>query len=523
MRRLPAFGLALVLAAGMTALVAPARAASTDPTYTTVLLAGTSGSAEPRVTVAPKDVHYLTTNAKNGDETVFRSPDGLTWTKVTTPGNQTFPTTDVDVVSLPSGRVITSELDTAGINFITHYSDDRGETWTESTGQTFADTDRQWFATGPGNRVYLLFHNLGTGIPQHNMFVSTSTDGGASFGPPIPVTLPPQQDYLDLQCADSGGPSGIFVDQKSGKVYVVFGTRSSPIGGCAAQPAEVNVVAANRVWVVSADATSTATPGAWTPSLAVDDTAAGKIVGMQLAGGAVDDAGNVFIAYPESVHDYPDYNGGAIKVVHSSGSLTTWSAPFTIAPAGGTGNILPLVIAGGAGKLGLSYFAGDGAKNWYSMSAQVLDALSPTPHVTTARLSPIVVEKGTASELMGACLSGPTATLNGFACGRSTDVNGIAMDSCGRVTFTWPAQAGLSTDGTYATQQTGGSRLRSTVCAQSVAKPAVVPPRVPPVTTPSTPVTPTRPGLAATGGAPVLALGALLLLLAGLAVRRRGA
>lgn len=70
------------------------------------------------------------------------------------------------------------------------------------------------------------------------------------------------------------------------------------------------------------------------------------------------------------------------------------------------------------------------------MSAQVLDALSPTPHVTTARLSPIVVEKGTTSELMGACLSGPTATLNGFACGRSTDVNGIAMDSCGGVTFT---------------------------------------------------------------------------------------
>ncbi len=513
--------LAALLTSAAAALLAPAQAASTAPTYTTVLLPGTTGSSEPRVTVAPKDVRYLTTNATNGDETVFRSADGLSWTKVTTPGNQSMPTSDVDVIALPSGRVITSELDFAGINFITHYSDDRGKTWTQSTGQTFADTDRQWFAAGPNNRVYLLFHNLGTGIPQHNMFVSTSTDGGASFGPPVPVSLPPQQDYLDLQCADSGGPSGIFVDQRTGRVHVVFGTRSSPAGGCTAQPVEVNVVAANRIWVVSADAAKTATPGAWTPSLAVDDTAAGKIVGMQLAGGAVDDAGNVYVAYPESVHDYPDYNGAAIKVVHSSGALTTWSTPFVVAPSGGAGNILPLVVAGSAGKLGLSYYAGDKSNNWYSMSAQVLDALSPTPHVTTAKLSPVVVEKGTASELMGACLAGPLATLNGFACGRSTDVNGIALDSCGRVTFTWPAQAGTPADGTYATQQVGGPRLRSSVCAQSVSKPVVVPPRTPPVVTPSLPVTPTGAPLAATGGTPAIAVIALLLLGTGLVVRRR--
>ena len=61
----------------------------------------------------------------------------------------------------------------------------------------------------------------------------------------------------------------------------------------------------------------------------------------------------------------------------------------------------------------------------------MLDALSATPHVTTTQLSDVQVEKGTASELMGACLDGPTATLNGFACGRSADVYGIALDPCG--------------------------------------------------------------------------------------------
>ena len=57
--------------------------------------------------------------------------------------------------------------------------------------------------------MYLLFHNLASGNVQHNMFVSTSKDGGATFGPPIPITLPPGEAYRDLQCADSGGPSTI--------------------------------------------------------------------------------------------------------------------------------------------------------------------------------------------------------------------------------------------------------------------------------------------------------------------------
>lgn len=68
-------------------------------------------------------------------------------------------------------------------------------------------------ATGHGKpRVSLLFHNLLSGTVQHNVFVATTTDGGASFGAPVPISPPPQLDYLDLQCADSGGPSNIVAD-----------------------------------------------------------------------------------------------------------------------------------------------------------------------------------------------------------------------------------------------------------------------------------------------------------------------
>ena len=69
----------------------------------------------------------------------------------------------------------------------------------------------------------------------------------------------------------------------------------------------------------------------------------------------------------------------------------------------------------------------------------------------------------TASELMGACLQGQTATLNGFYCGRSTDVNGIAIDKCGRLLVVWPAQ--IDDGATYVSSQVSGPRLLRTSCS----------------------------------------------------------
>ena len=499
------------------------------PTFTTTLLAGSAGASEPRDTVTPAGTRYVDTNAADGTEVVYSSPDGMAWKRVMgVPPGQTLPTTDVDIVSTRTGRLIASELDFAGINFVTAYSDDKGKTWTSSTGTTYADTDRQWLAVGPDDatthqpRVYLLFHNLLSGLLTHNMFVMTSTDGGASFGAPVPVALPPQQDWADLQCADSGGPSNIFYDKKTNRVFVVFGTRSSPVGGCAAQPAEINVVAANRVWVVSAPADATGTPGSWTPHLAVNDTGTGPggashITGMQLAPGASDTAGNVYVAYPESINDYPDYDGAAIKVVHASaGDLDHWSAPTVVAPAGGVGNVLPHIVAGAPGQVDVAYYHGVKSGStiaWYSVAAQSLDALTSSPHWATTRLSGVVVEPNqTASQLMGACMQGQQATLNGFACGRSADVYGVALDKCGSLVTTWPAPAGLRPHGTDVAQQTGGPTLG--LCAAprtSTGHRSANGGR-----------TTTGPTLASTGSSRwVAVVGLALLLGAGVVVRRR--
>ena len=477
----PALLIPLGLAAACAvAVTVPAGAsAAGKPRYVSTLLPGSDGSSEPRVTVTPNGMRWVDTNQKHtGTEIVYGSADGKHWKQTQgTPPDQTNPTTDVDIVSTHTGRLIASELDFTGINFITAYSDDQGKTWTESNFTTYADTDRQWFAVGPDDatthqpRVYLLFHNLLSGAASHNMWVSTSTDGGANFGEPVPVSTPPQQDWLDLQCADSGGPSNIFYDKKTDRVMVVFGTRSSPVGGCAASPVEINVVAANRVWVVAAPAQSTEQPTSWTPHLAVNDTGPpAHIVGMQLAPGTSDTSGNVYVAYPESVHDYPDYDGAAIKVVHAAASnLDKWSAPSVVAPAGGVGNVLPHVIAGAPGKVAVAYYHGfkaNGKIQWRSFASESIDALSAHPHWASAQVSGVPVEPSqTSSQLMGACNQGQEATLNGFACGRAADVYGIALDNCSNLVLTWPAQAGLQSDGTYTTQQVGGPSLGNGHCS----------------------------------------------------------
>ena len=523
---------AVVVAAPLLATSTAAIATTTSkPTFVTKLLAGSSGSSEPRDTVTPDGIRYVDTNRTgDGTEIVYASPDGLTWKQVPgVPPGQTNPTTDVDIVSTRTGRLIASELDFTGINFITAYSDDKGKTWTASSGTTYADTDRQWLAVGPDDatthqpRVYLLFHNLLSGLLTHNMFVMTSTDGGATFGPPVPVATPPQQDWADLQCADSGGPSNIFYDKATNRVYVVFGTRSSAVGGCAAQPVEINVVAANRVWVVSAAADQTSTPGAWTPHLAVNDTGTGAggashITGMQLAPGASDSAGNVYVAYPESINDYPDYDGASIKVVHAApGDLDHWSAPSVVAPSGGAGNILPHVIAGRPGQVDVAYYRGVKTGStiaWYSMAAQSLNATSSSPRWATVQLSNVVVEPNqTASQLMGACMQGQQATLNGFACGRAADVYGVALDRCGALVTTWPAQAGRkATDGTYVSQQVGGPTLG--VCKSATVTKGKR-------SSNGSGGSATGPRLASTGSSRWLPVAALLLLSVAVVVRRR--
>ncbi len=533
-RRLLAVPAAAAVATAF-ALAAPTHASTF--TFTTVKLAGADGGTEPRVTIAPDGSAYVVTNSE-GTAVVYRSADqGATWLRTAgTPTGQELPTIDTDIVAMPTGRILASELDLGGtqgaINFRNSFSDDRGETWHESTGGTLDDTDRQWFAVGPKDattgkpRVYLLWHNLGSGEASHNMWVQTSTDGGASFGAPVPTTLPGDQAYADLQCADSGGPSSIAVGP-TGRIYVFFGTRTStvaPLGGCGAGvspgPFQVNVVSATRVWVATSP---DGTAGSWTKSLAVDRSSTGQVVGMELSPGAVDTAGNVYLTFPESKSS-SDFTA-AVKYVVAPPDLSSWSAPKTVAPLAGAGNVLPHVIAGDPGRLTFAYYEGrlrgQEKSQWYSMVAQTLNGLDAAPAFTRAELSPVPTYSGTAGELMAQCGSGPAAGVeNGFLCDRSADVYGIALDARGYTYVTWPTvgSAGKgASSGTYVAAQTGGDSLYAARSA-----PVKVHAPAPRAAHPAAPVARSAPSapLAATGLPGAIGIVAAILVLGAIVLRR---
>jgi hypothetical protein len=461
---------------GVCLAASPAVAAADPPVFSPAVRLDPRPKTEPRVVVAPNDHRFVVTNDAQG-AVVFRSTDaGATWTPTASriPGQHSA-SIDTDIIAMPDGRILASELDSAGLNFPSAVSDDEGATWIASLGSnTLIDQDRQYFAAGPapaageGQRVYMTFHNLFSGLAQHNVYVSTSTDGGGTFGVPVPVTLPGDQAYTDLQCGD-GYQSGIDVDRRTGRIYVFFITRTAAVGGgCAASPTQVNIIGATRIWVATSPDGS---PGSWRTSLAVDDSATGQVVSLQLADGRVDRQGGVWIAYPESPRAYPDSDGAAIKLVHADPHLQQWSAPITLAPAGGPGAILTNTAVGDGGHVAVAYERGEaqptGPPAWYTHVVETQDALSAQPTVTDTRLSPVAAYVGTASALQGACAAaGPTQGLqNGLACSRAPDLFGVALDRDCRLTVTWPAANNSVTPnrgGTYVSTQTGGPGLCET-------------------------------------------------------------
>jgi hypothetical protein len=477
-----------------------ARAGDDAPVFApAVRLPGTDGFNEPRVAVDQQGRQWVIANDADFHTMMFRSDDGgRSFSRLPDPPQRNA-TPDVDVVKTRTGRLIASELDGGAtgreLRFVTAYSDDDGRTWQRSTGMVAADTDRQWIAVGPDDpatrqpRVYLLFHNLFTGAVVHGMFVQTSTDNGATFGPPVLVTPLGDPALLDLQCADSGGPSSISVNSRTGQIYVVFGTRSSPIGGCGAsitEGAEINIVRATRVWVATSP---DGTAGSWKTSLAVDDSSSHKIVGLQLSYGALDDDGNVYVAYPES-RSHDDLTA-AVKLVHAPPDLSSWSAPATVAPLG-AGHALVHVVAGARGRVALAYFEAQpdpaGVPLWYSTVAMSTNALDASPTFRTVRLAETPAFKGTVADMEGRCVDEGVpgeGIVEGLFCGRFSDVYGITTDDAGHVVVAWPGQADTERvlAGAYVSTQVGGPLLRTHA-------PGNAAPRVSPISTgPTIPAT----------------------------------
>lgn len=453
--------LVLVAAVALSLGIAGQVPAATPRLTTTapVRLAGSSGSSEPRIAVDPRtDRRYAVANAQDGSAVVYSSRDGRAFARVKgdIPG-QISPTIDLDVLVTPSGRLIANELD-SDFSFPTGYSDDGGATWKASSGIP-NDLDRQWLAAGPKGQVYLVWHNFVSGLtPAHEVMVQTSTDGGATFGAPVPVAPPGSAAAVDLGCGDSTGPSGIAVDQRTGRLYVAFATRTSAVGGgCgkAADPSEgvgFNVVPSNHVWVATSPDGSL---GSWTDSLAVDTAAERRFVALQYAGISVDAASNVWLSYTESVR--PDDYTSEVRLRSAPAGGTAWRKPVVV-PGTQGGSLFALVAAGDAGRVAVSWLALGADASWYPRLAVSTDALGRTPHWAQTALSQEPTHRGSPASMSAACGTGPTSGLQqGLVCGRYLDNFGIAVDRAGRAMVVWPSQLQRAT---FVATQTAGPDVR---------------------------------------------------------------
>ena len=463
---------ACTLAAAVPSLAAaaapsPAAAAAAEGARAPVRIAPLPGGfAEPRIAVAPDGRQWLaTTDPTTGTAGVWSSRDGgRSWRATPSPlPGQSSVSGDVELAVTRTGRVIVSELDSSG-GFVTGYTDNRGETWTTSTGTRLPDADRPWLAVGPDDRVthqprvYLLLHNLFSGSAHHEMLVLTSVDGGASFGAPVPIAPPGSQAFLDLQCADSGAPSALVADPVTGGVLAVFGTRTSALGGCGASATgtfEINVVGETRIWAARSPDGSL---GSWTDTLAFDGGT--HTVSASFETAALDRAGTAYIAFAETAQPYPSFARAAVRYVSARRGATSWSPARTVAPGSPVGTYDPTIVAGAPGRLAIAYFAGHGsgtAPRWDLELADVTGADGPAPRVRRTVLDRRPAYGRSADEMGGSCAGGPLAGLqNGFLCHRAPDNFGAALTRDCHLAVAYPMsrEAG-GPDGTWALQVAG--------------------------------------------------------------------
>lgn len=99
---------------------------------------------------------------------------------------------------------------------------------------------------------------------------------------------------------------------------------------------------------------------------------------------AIDADGSVYL---------PAYWQGSLAIIASSDRGNNWTAPIPMDHAPGW-NIWPWVVAGAPGRVAMVWLHTDDGKTWFVESAIVHDALSDSPEVFRARVTPDPVHGG---------------------------------------------------------------------------------------------------------------------------------
>jgi hypothetical protein len=430
-------------------------------------------------------------------------------------------------------RSFTSQL-TAACSLLS-YSDNAGQTWTPSTGCGPATLlDHQTVGGGPYTREGRPATAGLTGYPDavyycaQNGYSGTcarSDDGGLTFPFTSPAYNNPAVQSDDAYGGACSAIHGHLRVDSAGIVYL-------PNKGCGGTPTPNNLTnseffGGSPALIVSEDNGTTwsvrKVPGAHNPDESDPSV-------------AFDKTNTVYFGFEDGVNPTETQLGttSAAKIAISHDHGRTWTKPYDVSTALGLHNVqFPEVIAGDPGRAAFAFLGTPGIGDdqhigfigeWHLYIATTLDGGKSWMTVDATPVDP--VQRGCIS-LQGTSNKNVADTR---LCNQRNllDFNDITVDKHGRVLVAY-------SDGCVkacVTDTLSGSKGAVSMVARQVSGPSLHANETlsAPLTAPGRPTTPgtgpTRAGsrpagpLAATGGAPLAAVLALLVLACGAAVRR---
>jgi hypothetical protein len=284
--------------------------------------------------------------------------------------------------------------------------------------------DRPWLAVDPRHPANVDLVNSEVG---GNIVIWRSTDHGATFTGPVPVTS-----GANGQAALALSSRPLFDPSADGRMFMLYETTSAA-GPTVLDPSGYEFPM-TQVWLTA----STDSGASWTNTLVLDasalpDPAMDGSVAHLLVASAVDPSGILYAAFAlrprAGTRTY-------LELVHSSDHGGTWSAPLQVASPM-TSNVMPALAVGAGGAVDVSWYGSaaadfrDPAARWSEMFAESSDALSPQPAFTVSQVS------GAQAVHVGAI---DTAGAVGSDAGDNwglRDFQSLALDACGQPHPVW--------------------------------------------------------------------------------------
>ena len=333
-------------------------------------------------------------------------------------------------------------------NFTNSRSNDGGHTWqTSCASVNGAGVDRQWLAidsnggtsavgtqAGDG-RLYFDYDNVQQDLGPNsggNQLVMNESMDGVHYGsecngenvPQASGTLPVvgPQSVCALPPAvisyDEGIPGNVVVDDVKGhkfqhRVYAIHTSADGQgviVSYCSGKAGDKT---AATVAADCTDATQFATGDTDRRNVNWHDTFARAKgnwqVGNLFPAIRTDTAGNVYAVWSEYPGKGAPIGPGAIKMSVSRDGAAHWSNPITVSPANLSNNVMPWIIAGSPGRVGIAWYGSSVAHNakgqygpdavtangsWNVYYAMTTDALAKHPSFGVTKVSDHPVKYG---------------------------------------------------------------------------------------------------------------------------------